>query len=130
MSIENIIKKRNQSVLYFIFLFCFFSYRLAPEHPYPAGLSDSVDVTRFVFENSEEFAIDPRRIVMLGKKRYKLLFFSVIFFNWFFLFILGDSGGGNILAATTLKMRDLQLPYQPKIQVIWLLTTFDPWNLY
>ena len=80
MSVENIIKNTTKAFsISFLGIFC--SYRLAPEHPYPAGLSDSVDVTRFVFENPEEFAIDPRRIVMLGKKRYsKLLFFFGLLF--------------------------------------------------
>lgn len=58
-------------------------YRLAPEQPYPAGLEDCVDAARWLGEHGPELGIDP------GK-----------------LLIGGDSAGGNLTAATLLKLRD------------------------
>jgi acetyl esterase/lipase len=58
-------------------------YRLAPEHPYPAGLDDAVCNYRFLLENG--FA--PEHIV-----------------------VAGESAGGNLTAALLLKLRELRLP--------------------
>lgn len=58
-------------------------YRLAPEHPYPAGLDDAVLAYRHVL--SEGF--DAREIV-----------------------VAGESAGGNLTAALLLKLRELGLP--------------------
>ncbi|MHA1987601.1 MAG: alpha/beta hydrolase [Promethearchaeota archaeon] len=55
-------------------------YRLAPEHPYPAALEDSVAAYRWLID---EEGIDPQNIV-----------------------ISGDSAGGGLTAATLLKIRD------------------------
>jgi len=55
-------------------------YRLAPEHPYPAALEDSVAVYKWLID---EEGIDPQNIV-----------------------ISGDSAGGGLTAATLLKLRD------------------------
>ena len=57
-------------------------YRLAPEHPFPAGLDDCVAATRWIIENAEaEF----------GTTR---------------LTIGGESAGANLAAATLQRVRD------------------------
>ena len=61
----------------------FSSYRLAPEHPFPAGFDDCYKVTEYVLSNPEEFNIDPER-VLIG----------------------GQSAGGNLAAAVGTKLRD------------------------
>ena len=58
-------------------------YRLAPEHPYPAALKDSVTAYKWLIDNE---GIDPKNIV-----------------------ISGDSAGGGLTAATLIKLRDLDI---------------------
>ena len=57
-------------------------YRLAPEHPYPAGLDDCVAAAKWLIANSEtEFGTDR---ITIG----------------------GESAGANLVAATLLRIRD------------------------
>ncbi len=58
-------------------------YRLAPEHPFPAAIEDSVAGYRYLLEEG----IAPERIV-----------------------IAGDSAGGGLTLATLFQLRDLALP--------------------
>jgi acetyl esterase len=58
-------------------------YRLAPEHPYPAGLDDCESVTRWAFANVERFNVPSDRV-----------------------FVAGESAGGNLAAAVALRFRD------------------------
>ena len=62
-------------------------YRLASEHPYPAGLKDSYAVLQWVADKGAEFGIDPDR---LG--------------------VLGEATGGGLAAALTLLARDRDGP--------------------
>lgn len=69
-------------------------WRLAPEHPYPAGLQDSVDVWKWLHANAERLGIDSGRIVLSGA-----------------------SAGGGVAAATCLRLRELGLE-QPALQLL------------
>lgn len=58
-------------------------YRLAPEHPFPAGLDDCEAVTRWSLAASARFDVSPSDVI-----------------------IAGESAGGNLAAAVTLRLRD------------------------
>jgi acetyl esterase len=59
------------------------TYRLAPEHPFPAAYDDAVAIARWVLTHIEELGGDAQRVM-----------------------IVGDSAGGNLAAAVTLALRD------------------------
>lgn len=62
-------------------------YRLAPEHPFPAALDDCYDVVEYLSVNAQALNVDGQRII-----------------------VAGDSAGGNLAAAVSLKCRDLGGP--------------------
>ena len=55
-------------------------YRLAPEHPYPAGLDDCCDAVEFAIDNATTLGIDADKIS-----------------------VGGDSSGGNLSIATAIR---------------------------
>lgn len=58
-------------------------YRLAPEHPFPAGLDDCADAWRWLAANGPESAAPAAA-----------------------LYLAGDSAGGNLAVAAALRLRD------------------------
>ncbi|WP_288441984.1 alpha/beta hydrolase [uncultured Chryseobacterium sp.] len=44
----------------------FIDYRLAPEHPFPAGLNDCIDGVKWVFENAESLGIDTDKVGIIA----------------------------------------------------------------
>lgn len=74
-------------------------YRLAPEHPYPAGLEDCYAALQWIHESADAFRIDAQRVA-----------------------IAGASAGGGLTAALALLARDrggpavcFQMPLYPMI---------------
>jgi len=62
-------------------------YRLAPEHPFPAGLEDVWATVRWVADHGAEHGLPARKIMLLG-----------------------DSAGANLAAATALLAREAGAP--------------------
>lgn len=69
-------------------------YRLAPEHPYPAGLDDAATAFAWARRHAKSLGCDPDRIA-LG----------------------GESAGANLTAALTLRLRDSG-EEQPRFQLL------------
>ena len=62
-------------------------YRLAPEHPFPAGHVDSLDALTFIYENPKLFGINPEKIA-----------------------VGGDSAGGNLAAYLAIAAKQVKIP--------------------
>jgi acetyl esterase len=77
-------------------------YRLAPEHPYPAQLEDSLKVWRWM---REQQSIDPNRIIAAG-----------------------DSAGGQMSVALAMILRDLGLPQVNAMVLILGPEGAPPWS--
>ncbi len=74
-------------------------YRLAPEHPFPAGLEDCYKVAKLFINNS---AVNSREVA-----------------------VIGDSAGGNLAAALSLMARDRKEFYVKKQILIYPATYND-----
>ena len=75
-------------------------YRKAPEHPYPAGFEDCLQVVKVLQESA-----------VAGKKK-----------KWI---LMGDSAGGNLAAAVSLKLRQEESPLPYKQVLIYPLTYWE-----
>ncbi|MDR3663333.1 MAG: alpha/beta hydrolase [Mycobacterium sp.] len=80
-------------------------YRLAPEHPFPAGIDDSWAALQWVGAHAAELGGDPARIA-----------------------VAGDSAGGNISAVMAQRVRDIGGP--PLVfQLLWYPATTGDMSL-
>lgn len=70
------------------------AYRLAPEHPFPAGVRDAEASYRDAFARAAQWRADPSRMA-----------------------VGGDSAGGNLSALTALALR--REPCAPKLQLLF-----------
>ncbi|TYQ13449.1 UNVERIFIED_ORG: acetyl esterase [Gordonia westfalica J30] len=68
-------------------------YRLAPEHPFPAGVDDAVAAWHFAVDIAPRWGLDPERIV-----------------------VAGDSAGGNLATVVARLVRDE--PITPVFQLL------------
>ena len=69
-------------------------YRLAPEHPFPTGFMDCYAVAKAIYTNQFILNVNPERITLIG-----------------------DSAGGNLAAAVSLKARDDGI-FKPQRQIL------------
>jgi acetyl esterase len=76
-------------------------YRLAPEHKFPAPLDDCVCATHWAVQHAEQLSADGTRVVLAG-----------------------DSAGGNLAAATALRLRDEGGPMLQGQLLIYPVTDF------
>jgi len=77
-------------------------YRLAPEHPYPAGVDDAYAATCWIAAHAEDLWIDSERIA-----------------------VGGDSAGGNLAAVVALKAREFGSPRLAFQLLIYPITNND-----
>ena len=77
-------------------------YRLAPEHPFPAGHLDTVAALHHVFDTVEQLGGDRDRVA-----------------------VAGDSAGGNLSAGAAIAARDAGLPLRAQL-LIYPGADFDP----
>lgn len=81
-----------------------FSYRLAPESPYPAAIDDVERAFRHFAKHAADYNIDPSRIAAAG-----------------------DSAGGDLVASLTIRLKkaaakaDAEGELHPQIKVQFLL---------
>ncbi|CAC5405432.1 unnamed protein product [Mytilus coruscus] len=79
------VMKRLSSTTKFVIIFV--EYRKAPEHIFPAAFDDCVKATLYLLQKGEDHRVDTKRIGLAG-----------------------DSAGGNLAMAVSLKIGEQQLP--------------------
>ena len=77
-------------------------YRLAPEHPFPAGVEDCWAALRWVASSGDELGVDSSRLA-----------------------VAGDSAGGNLAAVMTLRAREAGGPSIAFQLLIYPATSHD-----
>ena len=77
-------------------------YRLAPEHPRPAGLQECVAATRWALMHVDELGGDATRVA-----------------------VAGDSAGGNLSAALALALRGDEGPALAAQLLLYPATDFE-----
>ena len=76
-------------------------YRLAPEHPYPAGLDDCMAAAEWLETHATELGVEDPGALLIG----------------------GESAGGNLAAAVLLRRRDEhQTPFRAAVLVFGVFT--------
>ncbi|MGH3360582.1 MAG: alpha/beta hydrolase [Nocardioidaceae bacterium] len=87
------------------------AYRLAPEHPYPAAVTDAWAATRWVHRHPDRFGIDRDRMA-----------------------VMGESAGGTLAAVVALRARDAGWPGLRMQALLYpavdLLETFESQRRY
>ncbi len=69
-------------------------YRLAPEHPFPAGINDTIETLRYVSTNLTKFASKDSKLI-----------------------VLGDSSGGNFVAVGVAQTRNENLKIAAQVLI-------------
>jgi acetyl esterase len=70
-------------------------YRLGPEHPYPAAVTDAYFATQWMAAKGAAFGVDGSRLA-----------------------VMGDSAGGNLATVVSMVARDKEAEFQPALQVL------------
>ena len=73
-------------------------YRLAPEHPFPAGLDDCMETLRWMLSNADDLGIDPARVA-----------------------VVGASAGGGLAAVVAQRCHDEGIPLRTQVLVYPML---------
>ncbi|MFD0693549.1 alpha/beta hydrolase [Paenibacillus sp. GCM10027628] len=88
-------------------------YRLAPEHPFPAGLTDCFEAVQWVHAHADEIGVNPEQIA-----------------------VAGDSAGGNLATVCALMDKNLgthmirfQALIYPAVNIAGVETEDFSWNL-